>query len=162
MNPKSPPNITVFEIADWFLARAKSENKPLKHMKLQKLVYFAYGWYFAFYEDLPLFKQDFYAWRRGIVVKDLFDTYQQFGDSPIIPEMCAILEFDEDVVRLLRHVWELYGECTDSQLNRIVHRPDAPWNRTYRRDEWIPYAKIAPDVIRDYFLSLRAQYAEQY
>ena len=43
MDPKTPLNITVFDIANWFLARAKAENKPLKHMKLQKLVYFAYG-----------------------------------------------------------------------------------------------------------------------
>jgi len=162
MTTKSPPDITVFDIADWFLVRAKSEDKPLKHMKLQKLVYFAYGWHFAFNDDLPLFKEDFYAWRRGIVVKDLFDTYQQFGSSPIIPEMGAVHEFDEDVTRLLRYVWELYGACSDSQLNQIVHRHDAPWNRSYRRDEWIPYAKIAPDVIRDYFMSLRIQYAEKH
>ena len=47
MNPTSLPDITVFDIADWFLARTKAEEKPLKHMKLQKFVYFAYGWYCA-------------------------------------------------------------------------------------------------------------------
>jgi|GEM_PF-4384082 len=44
MSPKSPPDITVFDIANWFLMQAKGEVMPLTHMKLQKLVYFAYGW----------------------------------------------------------------------------------------------------------------------
>jgi len=162
MTPLSPPNITVFHIADWFLAKAKDENQPLKPMKLQKLVYFAYGWYHAFYDDLPLFQEEFYAWRRGVVVKDLYDKYQPFGSSPIIPEMSNCPEFDEDVSRLLRYVWELYGACSDFQLSKIIHRHDAPWNKTYRRDEWIPYAKISHDLIRDYFLSLRLQYAEKH
>ena len=84
MIPKSPPDITVFDIADWFLAKAKLENKPLKHMKLQKLVYFAYGWYCA-YRDYsePLFADSIFVWRRGVIVKSLYEKYKHFGDDPI-------------------------------------------------------------------------------
>jgi len=162
MTPKSPTDITVFDIADWFLAKAKAEGTDLKHMKLQKLVYFAYGWHFVFCDDLPLFQEDFYAWRRGVAVKDLYDKYQPFGSSPIIPEMSDCPSFDEDISRLLRYVWALYGACSDLQLSKIIHRHDAPWNKTYQRNEWIPYAKISPDLIRGYFLSLRVQYAEKH
>ena len=163
MTPISPPNITVFHIADWFLARAKEDGKPLKHMKLQKLVYFAYGWYYAFYDhDVPLFEEEIYAWRYGPVVKDLYEKYKSFGSAPIIPEICEDHTFDEDVSRILRHVWNLYAACSGYQLSEITHRPDAPWSKAYRRNEWIPYATIKPELIREYFQTLRAQYAKKH
>jgi len=163
MTAISPPDITVFHIADWFLARSKAEDKPLKHMKLQKLVYFAYGWYYAFYDyNVPLFAEEIYAWRYGPVVRDLYEKYKSFGSHPIIAEIDNDREFDEDVSRILRHVWGLYASCSDYQLSNITHRHDAPWNKTYRRDEWIPYAKIEPELIREYFQSLRTQYAKKY
>ena len=163
MLPKSPPDITVFDIADWFLLQAKSENRDLRHMKLQRLVYFAYGWYCAFYDyGPPLFAEEIYAWRRGPVVRDLYEKYKSVGNHPIIPEICEEHVFDENVSRILRHVWDLYASCSDYQLITIAHRSDAPWNKTYKRDEWIPYAKIEPELIREYFQTLRSQYARQH
>ncbi|MCL2004770.1 MAG: DUF4065 domain-containing protein [Planctomycetaceae bacterium] len=160
MTPKSPPDITVFDIADWFLAQATEENKPPRHMKLQKLVYFAYGWYYAYF-DQPLFSETIYAWRYGPVVKALYDGYKHFKGNPIVSEITIVRpKLDNEVARILRYVWELYAACTDMQLSEITHRLNAPWHQTYKRDEWIPYEEIAPELIRDYFKSIKIKNAE--
>ena len=147
MTSISPPDITVFHIADWFLAKAKSENKPLKHMKLQKLVYFAYGWHYA-YTDMPLFGEKIYAWRHGPVVKDLYERFKPFKGNPITGDVnCqSVNEFVESV---LEGVWVAYEHYPDTHLSKITHRPDSPWTQAYRSYEWD--AEIAPESIRDYF-----------
>ena len=150
MNPKSPPDITVFDIADWFLAKAKSENKTLKPMKLQKLVYFAYGWYYAFHDN-PLFREEILAWRHGPVVKKLYDRFKPFRGKPITEDVTPV-EFDKQVETILDSVWKAYEPYSDIHLSDITHRPGSPWFRAYDSDEW--FAVISPESIRDYFKTL--------
>ena len=146
---------TVFDIADWFLARAKEEGKPLKHMKLQKLVYFAYGWYFID-SDTPLFPQTICAWQHGPVVEELYQQYKSFKKYPIEVDDVSYPQFDNVVLDVLGEVWETYSPCTDTHLRNITHRPDAPWSKVYNsRDRNI---EIPPSVIRDYFKDLNAKY----
>jgi len=157
MTTKSPPDITVFDIADWFLANAKYEGSELKPMRLQKLVYFAYGWYCAFSEQF-LFKEDFYAWRRGLVVKVLYEKYKIFSDSPIILENLDCPKFeDDDVIETLESVWRNYSHFSDAVLDRVIrHRPHSPWRKAYRSLDW--EAMIFPETIRDYFKELAENY----
>jgi len=160
MIPKSPPDITVFDIADWFLAQAKSENKPLKHMKLQKLVYFAYGWYCAYYDDPLLFKENFYACRLGIIVKDLYERYQHCGGSPIIVSSLDCPIFDENVVDILKSVWKAYSPCSDYTLHRVMRNHPA-WRQSRRSFE-LEFI-ISPKTIRESFkeLMIRNAHAEK-
>ena len=150
MQPKSPSDVTVFDIADWFLAKANNENKPLKPMKLQKLVYFAYGWHYA-YLDTPLFPETILAWRHGPVVKELYDRFKSFKGKPI-EENVTPKKLDAQVETILDSVWTAYGQYPDVHLSAITHRPDSPWTSAYQSDEW--YAVIPPESIRDYFKAL--------
>ena len=155
MTTKSPPDITVFDIADWFLVRAKSENKDLKHMKLQKLVYFAYGWYYAYF-DKALFPETICAWQHGPVVETLYQEYKHFKKYPIDTDGISCPLFDEDVRSILGDVWETYAPCTDTHLRNITHRPDSPWSKVYNsRDRSI---EIPPSDIHHYFTSLKNEY----
>ena len=151
MNPKSPPNITVFDIANWFLSRAKSESKPLKPMKLQKLVYFAYGWYYAYF-DQPLFPETIFAWKHGPVVAELYGRFKRYGGLPIDQTPEPVGNLDQSVQGILEAVWESYAFKTDIELSRITHRIEAPWAQVYQ--EYGRNAIIEPQEIRDYFKSL--------
>jgi len=155
MTLMSPPDITVFHIADWFLARANTEGKNLKPMKLQKLVYFAYGWYCAF-SDQFLFKEVFYAWRLGLVVKVLYEKYKDFGENPILVENLVCLEFDDDVTETLESVWKTYSPHSNRILEKLIRRSNSPWHRAYRSFEW--EAVILPETIRKHFQELAANY----
>ena len=154
MSSTSPP-YSVFEIADWFLARAKSANMPLKHMKLQKLVYFAYGWYFA-YCDKPLFSETICAWQHGPVVEELYQKYKSFKKYPIEVDDITEPHVDEDVLSVLVDVWESYAPATDVHLRNITHRPDAPWSKVYNSTD--RSIEIPASYIRDYFKTLKNKY----
>jgi uncharacterized phage-associated protein len=106
---------SVFDIANWFLARAMSENKDLKPMKLQKLVYFAYGWYYAYF-DKPLFPEAIFAWKFGPVVGDLYGRFKRFGGKPIM-HVDVLPNFDSDTLSILNDVWDSYSPCTDIHLS---------------------------------------------
>ncbi len=140
------PLYTANDIADWFLAKAESENMLLKPMKLQKLVYFAYGWYYAF-RDQPLFSETIYAFRHGPVVKDLYDRFREFRGDPITCSVPA-QNLDETVNDVLEVVWKSYGSFNDIQLRNVTHL-HAPWIDAYRSDEW--YAVMPPNTIKDFF-----------
>ena len=155
MPPKSPPDITVFDIADWFLARAKAEDKPLKHIKLQRLVYFAYGWYCAYYDTPPLFGETIYAWRRGVGVKELHEKYGHCGDNPIIPEGLKCPNLDENVEEILESVWKAYVHLSESLLGRAIYRHSA-WRKTQRSFEW--EAVMSPEAIQETFKELVEKY----
>ena len=140
MTAISPPNITVFDIADWFLARAKAEEKPLKPMKLQKLVYFAYGWYYA-YHNKALFPETIYAFRHGPVVQELFERFRNLKGSPITDDV-EPKNIDSTIASLLGSVWKVYEPYTDLQLSDMTHA-HAPWINAYRSGEC--FAIMSPE-----------------
>lgn len=151
MMVKSVPDISVFDVANWFLAKARQEGQPLKHMKLQKLVYFAYGWYFAYF-DKPLFPQGICAWDHGPVVSDLYSRFKRFGGSPIDDTEYPPL-MDNDILSILDDVWESYSPYNDIQLRNITHRSDSPWTQVY--SVYRKGAEIRPSEIREYFCTLK-------
>jgi len=152
MTPLISPKIVVFPIADWFLTQATAKGTPLRHMKLQKMVYFAYGWYYAYF-DQPLFGETIYAWRHGPVVKELYDQFKSFKGNPII-HRTAPKGIDTSVEPLLDSVWRAYEPYSDVQLSDITHM-HTPWLEAYRSYEW--YAVMSPESIRDYFKKLLAK-----
>ena len=155
MSLKNPPDITVFDIASWFLVKAKSENKPLTHMKLQKLVYYAYGWYCAYYDNPPLFADAIYAWRRGVVVKTLYEEYATFGENPIIPENMDCPNLDENVVEILKSVWKAYASYSNATLDRMIRRQSA-WRVAQRSSAW--EVILLPERIQQSFRLLMEKY----
>ena len=159
MDIKSPPDITVFNIADWFLARAKDEGRDLKLLKLHRLVYFAYGWYCAYYDDPPLFKENFYAWRRGVLVKDLHERFKQCGGNPIFVRDLECPVFDENVTEILESVWKAYAPRSEFTLSRAI-RSHSAWRQAQRSFEL--EAVILPETIRETFKELAQRYANVY
>ena len=91
---------TVFDIANWFMAKAKSEGKKLKHSKLQKLVYFTYGWYFAYY-DKQLFSEAIYARDHGTVVKELYHQCR-YNKGQSLADDIKVLIIDKKLNSFLR------------------------------------------------------------
>ena len=150
MTTKSSP-CDVNDIANWFLARAKDENRPLRPMKLQKLAYFAYGMYFAYF-DQPLFHETIYAFRHGPVVQELFERFRHLQGNPIMEKVVQKSgNIDAGIELLLDSVWKAYEPYSDIQLSDITHI-HPPWIDAYNSEEW--FAIMSPESIRDHFKKL--------
>ena len=142
--------IKVFHIADWFLSKSLREKTHMTHEKLQNLVYFAYGWYYAFF-GRPLFKETILAGPQGPVIADLYGRLRRSGEEHFHGDF-GTKRLEQDVLEVLEATWDAYADRTDIELRSIICRYEAPWARVYQT--YGRYASIEPHEVQDYFETL--------
>lgn len=105
-------------------------------VKLQKLVYYSFGWY-AYVTGRCLFDQQFYAMQHGPVVSDLLTLHAHMKDVSLdrIENGRAALEdtyVEPDAIysAVLSSVVAEYGKLTGWELEELTHG-EKPW-----RDSW--------------------------
>ena len=132
----------AIDIAKYFINELHPE--PLK---LQKLLYFAQGFSYAFY-DKELFNDDFEAWVHGPVIPSIYHEYKSYEYNPIDLNY-NLKEFSDDVIDLLEYVKKNYAKYDAKYLEEITHKEE-PWllSRTgldpdERSDKTIPKSNIA-------------------
>ncbi len=163
-------------IANYFLDCAESRGEKLSPTKLQKLVYYAHGWYLALTGE-PLLDEPIKGWLYGPVVNSIYREFRRFGTGDIttratVPVMTLgdngsshhevqvtnIDDFsttDQSVKLFLDRIWEIYGRYTGSRLSNQTHEPGTPWSEVAARyPGGVPRRVIIPDDrIEEYFRS---------
>jgi uncharacterized phage-associated protein len=140
---------TCFDVANYFLKRQVPEAGDLmSNLKLQKLVYYAQGFYLAM-TDSPLFNERIEAWEHGPVCVPLYHQYKEFGADAIqIPyDVNAYDIFTEKAREILDMVHRYYGQFSAWKLRNLTHE-DIPWINAYRKGQC---TEITQDAMRDYF-----------
>jgi uncharacterized phage-associated protein len=170
----------VLAVANEFLDIAiKSGCKDITPMKLQKLVYFAHGWFLALTEQ-PLISERIEAWQYGPVIPSLYRAFKEYGNRPV-DQLHFELEFGSDsdevsfedieivtprlnpdesseaqfAVKLIRKVWDSYGKYSPSRLSNATHVPDSPWKQVYKEGK--KFEVIPDELIKNYFKGLRKE-----
>jgi uncharacterized phage-associated protein len=145
-------------VANYFLDLAEAEGKQLSPMQLQKLVYFAHGWYLALTGQL-LVNEHVEAWKFGPVFPSLYQAFKQYGGGPILgrapkpdTDTDSVTVISEADKRILRRVWEVYGSWSAEQLSQLTHLPNGPWHKTRRQNPNRLGSDIPDSDIREYFL----------
>ena len=123
---------TIHDVADYLLHDAAKSGQRLRHMKLQKLCYYAQGFWLAIAEGDPLFDEEFSAWQYGPVSYDLWRRFRSFRSSPIP----APAEYPEVLTGNERTFLDLviarFEGHHDLELSTMTHRED-PWRDTRER-----------------------------
>jgi uncharacterized phage-associated protein len=149
-------------VANYFLNLAERDGKTLDSMKLQKLVYFAHGWYLAV-NGQPLIDDIVEAWQYGPVIPTLYHEFKEFGGGAItrmaktvvvsgskirvsVPELDPRMDTD-----LLNKVWETYGDMSGFQLSNLTHAPGTPWEQIWTINEGRKNVDIPDDLIKTFF-----------
>lgn len=134
-------------IAKWFINELHPE--PLK---LQKLLYLAQGFSYAFY-DCELFSDDIEAWVHGPVVPSIYHKYKDFKYSPIEINY-ELDEFDEETLNLLNYVKQNFSKYDSKFLEELTHNQE-PW--LLSRDGLDPDERsdktISKHAIANYFIN---------
>ncbi|WP_343560440.1 Panacea domain-containing protein [Kiloniella sp. b19] len=153
---------TPAQIANFFLDKGKNEGIAIENLKLQKLVYIAYGWSLAVL-DIKLFDEPIEAWKHGPVIPSLFHEFKHFRKAPITQSALDIdwsdLEgrlkpaqiniTDEKQAVVLNKVWDVYKIFTGWELRARTHEQDTPWTRVYAPDE---NHHIRDEDVREHFV----------
>lgn len=149
-------------IANFFLDLAKSGGEELRPMKLQKLVYYAHGWY-AGYTGQPLINETVEAWQYGPVISSLYHEFKKFGSNPITNKATDLVNFElcevpppseENIRKFLANIWASYGRFTGLKLSEMTHAEGSPWEQTWKKSPGVRGADISFDLIAEHFKSV--------
>ena len=154
----------VNAIANAFLNKAAGEGERISHLKLQKLMYYASGYYLALHNK-PLIDNMFEAWEYGPVVPALYREFRDFGLNPIT-RLAKSSEWDEDALpaaipiqdeevnKIIDFVWKNYSKYSALQLSDMTHAERSPWDRTRKEKPGIRNADIPDEFLKEHFQKL--------
>jgi uncharacterized phage-associated protein len=155
---------SAFEVANFFIATSLKKGKEISPMKLQKLVYFAYGWYLALYKK-TLINETIEAWKFGPVIRSLYEEFKIYGNKSITnlykdPYTSKTPEIkDAQTLEFLEIIWNIYADFSAIQLANHTHESGSPWYLTIEKylksQTAIPRNKDIDDDIIDKFFSAK-------
>ena len=114
----------ALKVANYLVAFSLRHGDPISNLKLQKLLYYAEGWYLAFFSK-SLFSADIQAWPRGPVVYPVWKHFSGYRWKPI----SRPIQIPSVSPRVETHIKELmsaYGDFSAYNLERMTHQ-ETPW-----------------------------------
>lgn len=106
-------------IAKWIINKIHPE--PLK---LQKLLYLAQGYSYAFY-DRPLFQDEIEGWVHGPVVRTVYNMFREYQHNCININY-EVEELSQDAEDVLNYVIVNFSKYDAKYLEELSHSQD-PW-----------------------------------
>lgn len=112
----------IFDVVNWFLAQS-SEEAPVTHLALQKLLYFVQSWSIVLLGE-PMFYDDCQAWVHGAVYPKVYDVFKRFKYMPL-PKVENIFAFQKEELAILEAVKIYYFDIYSAKaLEEICHREE--------------------------------------
>ncbi len=154
---------TPLALANTFVAHHGGIN-GISHMKLQKLAFYAYGWWLA-YNSEPLLTEAPEVWKFGPVFDSLYGALRPFGSAPIAKPVAPpfgdatqIPPSDTLALQWVDWVWNRYGHLSALQLSDMTHEVGTPWQVEAAAKEYrVPRHHTIPDATtKRYFQGLAA------
>jgi uncharacterized phage-associated protein len=147
-------------IGNYFLRLAKGVREPINAIKLQKLVYYAAGW-FAGYMGRPLIDEEIKAWECGPIIPSLFDDFVSFGTDPITARSVRInaagkvedipAPEDPEIQAFLRNVWGAYRMMAPAELCAKAKAEGSPWEVVCAQNVGLKRQGIPFEVLHGHF-----------
>jgi len=151
---------TPLQLANTFISRYGKEA-GIDHMKLQKLAYYAYGWWIA-YQPEPLLNESPQVWEYGPVFYSLFKVLTGSRNLPIhepqkalpFDETPPVISKNQKVFNFLDWVWNQYGLFTGMELSAQTHADGTPWKQIAVSHNFkVPSHYPIPDkLMKEFFL----------
>lgn len=116
----------VLDVAEKFI-RLGNEEEGISNLKLQKLVYYAQGYYLALY-GVPLFEDDIEAWVHGPVVPSLYHEFKEYG-SDSIENLKGFNEhtcLTKQEIGHIEEIYDVFGQFSAWKLRDMTHE-ESPW-----------------------------------
>ena len=150
-------------IANYFISKKKEPDYTIDNYKLNKLVYFAYGYSLAIL-DKEIFGESIQAWRYGPVIPSIYHEFKRFGVDYIKEPAIHFSETnrkrtvpkvdpkDKKTINILETIYQKYGSCSKEDFKKMIHRKNSPWEICYLEGK--DYVVIDKREIKRYFKDL--------
>lgn len=142
---------TATDVANYFLYRANEHGDFISNLKLQKMLYYAQGWYLGEF-SVPLFEDEIQAWVHGPIVVSQLNRFQSNRNEPISYEVTNPPEFSPTIKNHLDEIFDIHIPLSGWEMEKATHA-EAPW-RTARNG--LPLDAPSQNIIthesmRDFF-----------
>jgi len=134
---------TVYDVANAFLLidNDNDECDGISNLKLQKLVYYAQGFYLALFGE-ALFDNEIEAWAHGPVTPALYHEYKGFNNNNIEVDVRGDdLDLTQQEFDLIDEVYSVFGQFSAWKLRNLTHE-ETPWIDHEERAEIIPKIEL--------------------
>jgi uncharacterized phage-associated protein len=165
-----PTPYSAIAVANWFIDRNRVDHFDLTHLKIQKLLYYAQGFYLANF-DKPLFEDNIEAWKYGPVIQSIYfglrfcEKSQQIVDKiqgyviengEYITTTPTIDANDLQTTDFLSAFWLMYAKYNAWTLVNSTHQNGTPWDQVNKAFiEGASFSQIIPiELLKYYFSSL--------
>ena len=158
------PSYPAVTVANTFIERFPAGR--IDHLKLQKLCYYAYGWWLAFFQNHPpLINVKPQVWKLGPVFNPIYAAFASYRGEIITKPQSANPFVNAEVIanysstnesKLIDWIWGRYGNYDGIQLSDMTHEMGTPWyNLALRHSFEVPRFFEMPDhENRSYFIAL--------
>lgn len=137
---------SVFDVAEYIL----SKTGDISSLMLQKLVYYCKAWSMAWFHT-PIFPQEFEAWRRGPVCRELYERHEH---HPVVSpgDIGGKHGLSDSEKHLIDDVLSVYVDEDPEWLSSLTHSEE-PWKaaRMGIPDDAASSKCIASDLIEQYY-----------
>lgn len=152
---KKMAKVTAQQVADYIINFANKAHEPITNLKLQKMVYYAQGYYLAMTGNI-LFDDQIEAWAHGPVINSLYQKYKHFRWQPVNDDVKAPA-FDKKIAEFLNLIIDTFLPMDAFKLERMTHN-ETPWINA--RGKLSPGAKCRRPIkvsdMKEYFTALMA------
>ena len=141
------------DIAKYFIKKSiPGTPQNITNLKLQKILYYAQGFYHATNNNEKLFDEEIQAWLHGPVVPAVYHKYKRYNYREIPNDVEAPEELDNRTKLFLDGIWELFKNFSGKVLEAKTH-DETPWKTARNGLEEYEYSsdEIPVEEISNYF-----------
>lgn len=143
---------SVFDVSNYILQLSNSidsdERDLISNLKLQKLLYYCYGFSLVLLKK-KLFNDDkIKAWPLGPVCPKVHNKYKKYESNPIPIEdvINSKLKLSGKEKELINEVYSIYGQFSAWKLKDMTHQ-ESPWKNTKRN------YTISDEEMKNFFIT---------
>jgi uncharacterized phage-associated protein len=136
-----PATTNSFDVAIWFLERARAEDNYLQPRKLQCLLFLTQGHFAAAYDGRRMMPSIFVVDDTGPIDPNLYRVFE--NGRPDVSET----PLPEDITVFLDAIWRQYGADDALQLDQLIGRMGASEPEIRSRDG----SEVGLDVMQRVF-----------
>ena len=159
-NKTTQPPFPMIRVANTFIERYAADAY-IDHLKVQKLCYYAYGWWLTFFgANPPLSNECPQVWKYGPILNELYHIYKGSKGDWIRKQRISLYDpsdpidrSEEDSSKMIDWIWKRYGLLSGIELSILSHGCDSPWYKEAKEHDFsVSYNhNISKEKIKAYF-----------
>ena len=129
--------ISALDVAKYLIGLAQRDGNPITNLRLQKLLYYAWGTYWNIYKK-HLFNDPIEAWDYGPVVRDVYIEYCESKKDELTLNSETIALTDKKISKSIKEFLQaFFGKYKDISTYALIKgsHEEAPWKETYKVGE---------------------------